>query len=171
MSTTSEETSASPKPAVQNAAPSSGKVVIAFDGSDESRHAIGVAAHLLSARPAVVVFVGPMPDDESEAFLVGDVSPDDYAAIAIDEDLARERAVEGAQLAQRAGFSAEPTNVLATPAWTGIVDTADQVDAPVIVVGSRGLNRLREDLKGSTSHELALHAGRPVLIVPPEKHS
>jgi nucleotide-binding universal stress UspA family protein len=43
-------------------------------------------------------------------------------------------------------------------------------DRGVIVVGSRGLNPLRQDVIGSTSHELALHAGPPVLMVPPENH-
>jgi nucleotide-binding universal stress UspA family protein len=64
---------------------------------------------------------------------------------------------------------AESSSILATPAWMGIIDVADEVDASVIVVGSRGVNRLHEDLEGSTSHDLARHAGRPVLIVPPVK--
>jgi len=167
METTSEKTTVTPKPGAQAADRSEGKVVIAYDGSDESRRAIDVAAQLLAPRPAVVVFVGPMPEDEGEAVLVGDLGVGDYEAIAIDEEAAQKRAVEGAELAQKAGFSAEPNSVLATPAWMGIVDTADRVNAPVIVVGSRGLNRLRQDLEGSTSHDLAHHAGRPVLIVPP----
>ncbi len=37
----------------------------------------------------------------------------------------------------------------------------------MIVIGSRGLERLEESLKGSLSHVVAEHAGRPVLIVPP----
>ncbi len=39
----------------------------------------------------------------------------------------------------------------------------------MIVLGSRGLTGAREALKGSLSHEVAEHAGRPVLIVPPPK--
>ena len=170
METTSETTTVTPKSSLQATNPTEGKVVIAYDGSGESRRAIDVAARLLGPRPAVVVFVGPMPDDEGEAVLVGDLDMGDYESLAIDEEAAREPAVEGAKLARNAGFAAESTSVLATPAWMGIVNTADQVNAPVIVVGSRGLNRLREDLEGSTSHDLAKHAGRPVLIVPPAKH-
>jgi nucleotide-binding universal stress UspA family protein len=37
----------------------------------------------------------------------------------------------------------------------------------VIVIGSRGLSGLKEILAGSLSHQLAEHAGRPVLIMPP----
>ena len=53
------------------------------------------------------------------------------------------------------------------PTWQGIVEIADELDAPVIVVGSRGLRGLNEALHGSVSHQVAAHAGRPVLIVPP----
>ena len=170
METTSEKTAVALAPSAQAANPAEGKVVIAYDGSDESRNAIEVAAHLLGPRPAVVVFVGPLPEDEGDAVLVGDLDAADYQAIAVDEEPARERAAEGAELASKAGFSAESTSLLATPAWIGIVDTANQIGASVIVVGSRGLDRLHEDLEGSTSHKLAKHAGRPVLIVPSAKH-
>jgi nucleotide-binding universal stress UspA family protein len=51
--------------------------------------------------------------------------------------------------------------------WCGIVDVADEVNAAVIVIGSRGLSGLREILAGSVSHQVAEQAGRPVLIVPP----
>jgi nucleotide-binding universal stress UspA family protein len=34
-------------------------------------------------------------------------------------------------------------------------------------MGSRGLNGARELFEGSLSHQVAEHAGRPVLIVPP----
>ena len=44
---------------------------------------------------------------------------------------------------------------------------ADEIDAAVIVLGSRGLKGIRERFEGSVSHEVAEHVGRPVLIVPP----
>ena len=125
----------------------------------------------MAPRPAVVVFVGPLPDDEGEAALAFDLDVSDYEVIGVDEQAARTQAARGTELALKAGFMAEPSSILATPAWMGIIDVADEIDASVIVVGSRGLNRLHEDLDGSTSHDLARHAGRPVLIVPPEKHS
>jgi nucleotide-binding universal stress UspA family protein len=48
-----------------------------------------------------------------------------------------------------------------------VTEVADAIDAAVIAIGSRGLKGLREVVERSISHDVATHAGRPVLIVPP----
>ena len=50
-----------------------------------------------------------------------------------------------------------------------LTDVADREDADMIVVGSRGRGGFGELLLGSTSHQLAHHSKRPVVIVPPER--
>jgi nucleotide-binding universal stress UspA family protein len=52
------------------------------------------------------------------------------------------------------------------PTWLGITETADEVDAAAIIVGSRSLSRLRRAFEGSVSNDLVEHARRPVLVVP-----
>ncbi len=141
-----------------------GPILFCYDGSPEARHAIEAAGDLLPpGQRAVVVDVGPL-----EA--VADV----YAAAGsgaagfereIDEDLTA-RAEEGAQLARDAGFPAAPRAELETDAWRGIVDVAEELDAGLIVLGSRGLHGLRELAEGNVSHQVVTHARRPVLIVP-----
>jgi nucleotide-binding universal stress UspA family protein len=84
----------------------------------------------------------------------------------LNEDEARSRARDGAEHARRAGFEAEARADLGAPTWQGIVDVADEIDAAVIVTGSRGLRGVSELFEGSVSHDVAEHAGRPVLIVP-----
>jgi nucleotide-binding universal stress UspA family protein len=79
------------------------------------------------------------------------------------------RAEAGAAQARRSGLHAVARATIASTTWQGIVDVADELDASVIVIGSRGLGGLRELARGSVSHEVATHARRPVLIVPPKR--
>jgi nucleotide-binding universal stress UspA family protein len=46
-----------------------------------------------------------------------------------------------------------------------IAETAESVDADLVVVGRRGLGGVAEVLLGSVSHELSLHCKRPVLLI------
>jgi nucleotide-binding universal stress UspA family protein len=88
-----------------------------------------------------------------------------FESINRDDALARARV--GTTLALEAGFTAEARADLAAPTWEGIVEVADEIGAAVIVIGSRGLTGARELFHGSVSDDVAEHAGRPVLIVPP----
>jgi nucleotide-binding universal stress UspA family protein len=100
----------------------------------------------------------------SFAALSADVLDNSFGDLNADDALRRSRA--GAELAEEAGFMAQARASLASPTWEGIVVTANEVDARVIVIGSRGLTGARERLEGNVSHEVAQHTGRPVLIVP-----
>jgi hypothetical protein len=79
-------------------------------------------------------------------------------------------ATEGAGRARSAGFDAVARGSISAPTWEGVVEVADEIDAAAIVMGSRELNGAEEFLEGSLSHDVARHAGRPVLIVPPPHH-
>jgi nucleotide-binding universal stress UspA family protein len=80
---------------------------------------------------------------------------------------AAEIAARGATLARSSGFDAEGRGELAAPTWERIIDVADELDAPLIVLGSRGLTGIREMLNGGVCHQVAERAGRPVMVVPP----
>jgi nucleotide-binding universal stress UspA family protein len=145
-------------------------ILICYNGSGNDRVAIEAAAVLLGPRSAVVVDIGPpLTAAESLAALSSVVPGTAFEDLNADDALRRARV--GAEFAQNAGFDAEPRAYVAAPTWQGIVDVADEIDADVIVIGSRGLSGLRERLEGSVSHDLAQHAGRPVLIVPPLRGS
>jgi nucleotide-binding universal stress UspA family protein len=146
-------------------------ILIAYDGSRGAESAIAAAGKLLDteAEEAVVLSVwepivveavplsglGPLavPSNVGEA----DQSSEDYAR----------------QLAERGAGSAATAGLKARAAWVAdadgiadaIVSAADELDAGLIVLGSRGLTGVKAAL-GSVSQHVLRHAKRPVLIVP-----
>jgi nucleotide-binding universal stress UspA family protein len=141
-------------------------ILICYDGSDDAQRAIDVAADLLGPRRAIVLNVGPVLTTAESLAVMSPVTPG-AAFEEVNKDDARQRAGGGAEQARRAGFDAEARAELAEPTWESIVDVGDEIDAAVIVIGSRGLSGMKEIAEGSLSHEVAEHAGRPVLIAPP----
>jgi nucleotide-binding universal stress UspA family protein len=141
-------------------------ILICYDGSDDAARAIATAATLLGPRRAVVLDIAPpLTGAESVAAVSSLVPGSAFEDLNVTE--ADEVATQGADIARSAGFDAEARAAVMAPTWQGIVDVADELDTPVIVIGSRGLSGLREIVDGSLSHQVAEHAGRPVLIVPP----
>jgi nucleotide-binding universal stress UspA family protein len=139
------------------------EILICYDGSKEARRAIEAAGEVLSGRRAIVLNVGPtLTPAESLALMTPAAMDFDHVNAAA----AREVAEQGAALARRAGFEAEARGGVAAPVWKAIVTYAEIVDAPLIVLGARGLNGVGELVKHSVSHKVAEHAGRPVLVVP-----
>jgi nucleotide-binding universal stress UspA family protein len=141
-------------------------ILICYDGSPGSVRAIEAAATLLGPRRAVVLDVAPPITPAESLATMSPVVPGAAFEELNTADAARV-AARGAELARASGFDAEARGGLGGPTWEGVVDVADELDAPVIVIGSRGLRGLREALDGSVSRDVAEHAGRPVLIVPP----
>jgi nucleotide-binding universal stress UspA family protein len=139
-------------------------ILICYDDSEGARHAIEQAAALLGARRAVVLDVAP-PLTVAESYAAMTAVTSDFEQLNADDALSR--AQIGAALARDAGFAAEGRTKVASPTWDGVVAVADEIGAAAIVIGSRGLAGAKELLVGSLSHEVAEHARRPVLIVPP----
>jgi nucleotide-binding universal stress UspA family protein len=140
-------------------------VLYCYDGAEFTRHALVTASGLLVAHRSVVLCVwrslwatvmGPplsgFPSDIPEAA--------DHAA----RQRCQEIAEEGARLVpgSRAVIAAGRQSI-----WRAILDTAEEVDAGLIVVGSRGRSEIRSAVLGSVSHGLVNHSHRPVLVVPP----
>jgi len=149
-----------------------GPVLIAFDGSEQAKAAIVEAARVLGVdRPAVVLTVRAPVESFEFAGLGGGTTLDPATVSAMQETAENEaaaRAEEGAELAREAGFAAEArVEVGATP-WQEIVAVADDLDADVIAIGSRGRTGLSKVLLGSVASAVAQHSRRSVLIVHPE---
>jgi nucleotide-binding universal stress UspA family protein len=160
MSSVSEPTSA--------AASQREPILICFDDSPDAVRAIEAAAALLGPRRAVVVVLLPRMTAGESMAATSSVVPG-TAFEELNEAEARRIADHGAEIARSAGLQAEPRGQLASSTWQGIVDVADELDVAVIVIGSRGLTGMRKVFDASLSQQVAEHAGRPVLIVPPPR--
>ena len=143
-----------------------GPMLIAYDGSAGAEYAIHVAARLLEPTSAVVLNVAPRLTVGEGLISAGLPVSGDSAFEGLNKDDALERAEVGTRLARAAGLQADARVCAAAPIWEGIVQTADDVDAAVIVLGSRERRDAAELVERNVSHDVAQHAGRPALIVP-----
>ena len=149
-----------------------GIALIGYDGSEDAAAAIRHAGSLLAPRPAVVTHVW---DSLAGLLLHTDVrgltGSMREAADELDEEDRRDGervAAEGAELAREAGFDAEALALQGKPkAWPTLLAKADEIDAAVVVIGSRGQGAVKSALLGSVSSGLLHHSRRPVLVVPP----
>jgi nucleotide-binding universal stress UspA family protein len=141
-------------------------ILICYDDSPDAVRAIAAAAAPFGPRRAVVRDIHPWMSGAESVARTSSLVPGN-ALEELNSAEARRIAGRGAEIARSAGFHAEPRGELASSTWEGIVDVADQLDAAVIVIGSRGLTGMKKILDASVSQQVAEHAGRPVLIVPP----
>jgi nucleotide-binding universal stress UspA family protein len=145
-------------------------ILIAYDGSDHARAAVERAGPLLRARRTTVVCVWASINSFASAARLG-VSAEVARAGAESLDnaartRAEELAAEGADLARKAGLEADGRAIETTnSAWHGIVRCANELDAALIVTGSRGRSATAAALLGSTAQGVLHHAHRPVLVV------
>jgi nucleotide-binding universal stress UspA family protein len=145
----------------------SGPVLIAYDGSPDARKAIDEVAKLLPGAQSVVLYAR-QPMEGLAAHLEGHPALKDFRDVEKASLDASERiAFEGAKCARAAGLDAE-SGVLSTMATASeaIVQAADELDAALIVLGSRGRRGLWSAVLGSTSVNVLHHARRPTLVVP-----
>jgi nucleotide-binding universal stress UspA family protein len=140
-------------------------VLICYDRSSGARHAIEYAAALFSGTQAIVLNIWCFPR-EMGAYGLGNTAAHSEAS---EKKLATEAALEGCEIAAEAGLVARPLTSPGSFEGTShtILRVADELDAAVIVVGSRGLGGLRSLFLGSVSHAVVHRAHRPVLVVPP----
>lgn len=146
-------------------------ILLCYDGSPSAKHAIGAAHAIVGQSPATLLHVWEPPANALGPDPFGGIETWSGPQIVELEAMALERAnrtVEyGTEQARDAGFKVkarlERTDL--NP-WRAILAIADELDAKLIVVGSRGLSPIESVLIGSTSNSLVHHSLRPVMVVP-----
>jgi nucleotide-binding universal stress UspA family protein len=140
------------------------RIVLAVDGSPESDAAASIAADLANSADSelYLVHVGPnahIPD--KHMYPVGSV--ESYFEQAKKE---ARTFLDGQAERLRAGTEAQvhASLRLGSPE-TAIVEFADEVDAGMVILGSRGLGGIRRALMGGVSDAVVRHARCPVLVV------
>jgi nucleotide-binding universal stress UspA family protein len=140
-----------------------GTIVCGVDGSADSRAAVKVAAHFADRLGSTLILahiveLAHVP--YAAAYPLGG-----FAGPMTTAEKAAARLLEG--VAADAGLAdAERRVAIGHPAER-LAELADEEDADLIVVGSRGRGAMKAVFLGSVSHNLIGVARRPVLIVPP----
>jgi nucleotide-binding universal stress UspA family protein len=137
------------------------KILIATDGSDESRQAVDFGLELAEEQGARVVLVHvaravdvlPTTGFGMTGAVPHDLTDYDWSPLSEARALADERGID------------VRTHMLRGEPVDEIVAYADTIDADLIVVGSRGHGTLASALLGSVSRGVLHEARRPVLVV------
>jgi nucleotide-binding universal stress UspA family protein len=144
-------------------APVSGPVLFAYDGSELAQLAIEQAGDLLAPGRTALVLCVWQPAD------VGFVPVDDRHFNAQNatevQEAAEQTAAHGASLAEQAGFRSQSIAVEAAPTWKGIIKTAEERKASLMVLGSHRRSGLAGHLLGSVASAVVTHSATSVLVV------
>ncbi|MFC4374057.1 universal stress protein [Nocardia halotolerans] len=149
------------------------RMLIAYDGSEHAKRAIEYAGRFLSAERAIVLTAWePMVRQAARISGLAGVMQPEWVPDEEIEDIAytdaRRINAEGVRLAQLSGIDVEArTAECTTTIWNAIVDCADELDADIIVAGTRGNTGLRALLHSSVAEAVLKHGHRPVFLVPP----
>lgn len=149
----------------------SGRVLIAYDGSDEARHAVRRARELVTCGEALVLHVYASP--HAPVAIAGPVLPVTTGVTETARREAEQRAAavarEGCEIASAAGFRA--SHLCRAGSGSGgvaatIVQAAEEHAVDMIVVAARDRARIVAALLGSVEDSVVHSAPCPVLVVP-----
>lgn len=138
-------------------------ILFAYDGSALAGLAIERASReIATGRDALVVCVWQPADVGFQPITKRHFDADAAHEV---QRAAEETAEHGASLAVTAGFRAQSLAVRAAPTWRGIVTTAKERGASLIVLGSHRHSGLVGHLHGNLAAAVIAHSTASVLIV------
>lgn len=129
------------------------KILVAYDGGEPAKKAIGTAMELAKMFGATISVVSVVPVHPGRS----PIDPWDDTTVHAQELL------EAKKLLREHGFEAELIEPAGEPART-IERIAEDGGFDTIVLGSRGLGAIERVLQGSVSEHVATHAHQTVVI-------
>ena len=138
-----------------------GKILVAVDGSKDSDEAFETAATFgkqLGGQLLVITVLEDPPSVDFEGRPLDDITP---ALEKRAEDLLMNYAIKGRS---KYGMTVETAVWHGDPSKT-ILEVAQERDADMIALGSRGMSGIEELVLGSVSHDVAKRSKLPILIV------
>jgi len=145
----------------------SGPALLCYDGSEHAKRAIAAAAKWLAENEAQLLHLrdtgllaphvdGPITGASAEELT--------HQVTVVERGRPDHVRQDGSRLAARLGLDVDAVTGLCEGAlWQGILETAEDNDAAVVVMGSRGLGGVAAML-GSVSHGVLHHSKRAVLL-------
>jgi nucleotide-binding universal stress UspA family protein len=151
------------------------RILLATDGSAEAEVATGTAVDLARMSDSELHVVHVLDVAPSPALLYPEATDPEGAEVsdqALEQDLQRRVDQLGRQIldaeaerVQAAGGTVAGSHLAMGDAPREIVHLAEDLDAGLVVIGSRGRGGIRRALMGSVSDAVVRHAHCPVLVV------
>ena len=142
-----------------------GPLILCYDGSEAAERAIRIAPVLVGRGRTARVLYAYKPTERSlgvaQAMTGGRIDAPVHG-----EADAHDIVDRGAAIARDAGFEAEPLLLVADRRTAALVaETAEELDAPAIIMGTRGLSGFKGAVLGSVAREVVNAYHRPVVLV------
>lgn len=138
-------------------------IVVGYDGSEDARRALDAAVDHVADDGTVHVVTAYSPATRAELARVVATLPEEYRYLDL-EETPRGHLRDAERLLDSRGVKNIGHFVEDHPA-AAILDLADDVEADLIVVGTRGLGRVERFLRGSVSGRVADHARTSLMLV------
>jgi nucleotide-binding universal stress UspA family protein len=143
------------------------KVIIAVDGSPAAEPTLAFARNLFAGKPASITLLHVIA--QHLVYSKGGAATEEVYDMPREREACTQLLKSSAEQLQAAGVGPTITEHLVTgdPA-DQILTAAENLDADLIILGSRGLNAVQRFLLGSVSTKVTTHAPCAVLVVRPK---